>query len=504
MRPAGKDGMENSTSYRENYVASLRSEIVDTVARQLSPIATHYGYCDVPLETDIMWRPMVLIIGNYSSGKSSLINEFLGAEIQKAGQAPTDDSFTVITYDPETSEEEEIRVTDEHDGKSLINDPDYPFSTLRKQGQRFASHFRLKKVNSPFLRDLAIVDTPGMLDSITERDRGYDYHEIIGDLAQKADLILVLFDAHKAGTVREAYKSIRETLNTRTFEDRVLFVLNRIDECASLEDLLRVYGALCWNLSQITGRKDIPPIHLTYSPTASQNSGTRPEHLPLLENQREQLRQAILNAPKRRLYHLATFVEVQGDRLVHYLEALAAYRESVREVRSRYTMIGLILSALGAGAGVMSMLMVGIIGPGLLSAVGIGVGSFVLLIWMLAFQRRLERRHHLQRLETLDELTDLDNQTRRDSWDAVRELVRHHLEKGNKKYSFFELKRDLSLSRRIVEETSRDIREALNELKLLNADGELADIPDRLLPDREAERRAEEMAEIEMMKAYLA
>jgi hypothetical protein len=122
---------------------------------------------------------------------------------------------------------------------------------------------------------------------------------------------------------------------------------------------------------------------------------------------------------------------------------------------------------------------------------------------MLAFQKRLEQRHHLQRVESLDELTDLDNQTRRDSWDAVRELVRYHLEKGNKKYSFHELKRDLTLSRRILEETSRDIREALNDLKLPNEDGELADIPDRLLPDREAERRAEEAAEIEMMKAYL-
>ena len=42
-----------------------------------------------------------------------------------------------------------------------------------------------------------------MLDSITERDRGYNYQEVIGDLAQMADLVLVLFDPHKAGTVRD-------------------------------------------------------------------------------------------------------------------------------------------------------------------------------------------------------------------------------------------------------------------------------------------------------------
>ena len=121
-------------------------------------------------------------------------------------------------------------MTQERDGKFLLNDPDYPFEILKKHGQRFAAHFRLKKVNSPFLKNLALIDTPGMLDSITERDRGYDYQEVIGDMAQLADLVLVLFDPHKAGTVRESHTSLRETITARTFEDRVLFVLNRIDE----------------------------------------------------------------------------------------------------------------------------------------------------------------------------------------------------------------------------------------------------------------------------------
>jgi EH domain-containing protein 1 len=54
-----------------------------------------------------------------------------------------------------------------------------------------------------------------MLDSITERDRGYNYQDVIGDLAQIADLVLVLFDPHKAGTVREAHTSLRDTLPPR-------------------------------------------------------------------------------------------------------------------------------------------------------------------------------------------------------------------------------------------------------------------------------------------------
>ena len=160
--------------YRENDVNLLRTELLAMVENHLTPVALRYGYSDVPLETNIKWRPQVLVLGNYSSGKSTLINDFLGADIQATGQAPTDDSFTIITYDDSIPSSPIIRVTEERDGKFLLNDPEYPYDILKKHGQRFISHFKLKKVNSPFLKNLAIIDTPGMLDSLTERDRGYN------------------------------------------------------------------------------------------------------------------------------------------------------------------------------------------------------------------------------------------------------------------------------------------------------------------------------------------
>ncbi len=84
--------------YRENYINSLRTELLEMVERYLSPVAMRYEYSEVPLEANIKWRPQVLVLGNYSSGKSTMINDLLGGEIQATGQAPTDDSFTVITY----------------------------------------------------------------------------------------------------------------------------------------------------------------------------------------------------------------------------------------------------------------------------------------------------------------------------------------------------------------------------------------------------------------------
>jgi GTPase SAR1 family protein len=458
--------------YREKYVNALRAEIVETVANHFTPKAMRYGYSELPLEANIKWRPIVLFIGNYSSGKSSLINELIGGKIQKTGQAPTDDSFTVITYDDSVPVSDGIRVVEERDGKALINDPEYPFLTLRKQGQRFASHFKLKKVNSPFLKDLAIIDTPGMLDSITERDRGYDYQEVVGDLAQKAGLVLVLFDAHKAGTVREAYKSIRETLTARTFEDRIIFVLNRIDECTSFSDLLRVYGTLCWNLSQITGRKDIPLIHLTYSPNESPGSDRHSEYLPLLENQREELRQAILHTPLRRLDHLASFVEVHGERLGHYLEALLSYHMAFRKFRMQKTFTGILTSILGGLGTVVGMMSFGLGGLGLPVLAGFGgvAAAVVMLGWVTAVQRRLELSFHQKKLEDIDSLTSLEDQTRKDSWEAIRELVRRHLEKKEGGYSIYELKRDMGGVHRIYDDAAHEIREALSALASFSDD----------------------------------
>ena len=416
------------------------------------------------------------MLGNYSSGKSTLINEFLEAEIQATGQAPTDDSFTILTCDESVSESDTIRTTEERDGKFLLNDPEFPFESLKKHGQRFSSHFKLKKVNSPFLKNIAIIDTPGMLDSITERDRGYNYQEVIGDFAHIADLVLVLFDPHKAGTVREAYTSLRDTLPSRTFEDRVLFVLNRVDECESLTDLLRVYGTLCWNLSQMTGRKDIPMIHLTYSQRAlkkPQHQHEKDSYLLHLENQREDLKKAILQAPRHRLDNLATFVENHGERLCHLLEALINYRLNFRKVSLKYILTGSAVSLLSGGASILGMKTGGFLGGlelNMLYTGGAVVAAFVMILWITVFKKYYYRRFHLKTLKHIDNLTNLNNQTRRDCWDAVRQYVINYLTKTKGRFLLKDVKKEYGQARMVFEKGAKEIREALNELSTIRHD----------------------------------
>lgn len=463
--------------YRENYINSLRNELLEMVAEYLTPVAMRYGYSEVPLETNIKWRPLVLVLGNYSSGKSTMINEFLGIKVQASGQAPTDDSFTIITYDENQPADAPVQITEEKDGKFLLNDPEYPFESLKKHGQRFAAHFRLKKVNAPFLKNLAIIDTPGMLDSITERDRGYNYQEVIGEFAQIADLVLVLFDPHKAGTVREAHTSLRDTLPSRTFEDRVLYVLNRIDECASLTDLIRVFGTLCWNLSQITGRKDIPPIHLTYSPKAAASAkevtGAAGTYLKHLENQREDLKKAILQAPCHRLDNLATFVETHGERLSHFLEAIISYRKNAHLFYFKYFLSGLLISLICAGGTFLGTMVTGPftgMDPIFQMSIGASSGVLILILWLTFFRGFFYRRFHHHQIDNLKNLTPLENQTRRDSWAAIRELVHNNLVKRNGKFSYRQLRQEYSAILKVYRQGSKEIREALKELANLELD----------------------------------
>lgn len=458
--------------YRDNYLTALKNEIIEMVAGKLTPAAKLYGYCETPLESAIKWKPQVLVIGNYSSGKSTLINEFLGATIQKTGQAPTDDSFTILTYDDSVSEESGIRVTDERDGKFLMNDPEYPFEPLKRHGQRFAAHFCLKKVNSPFLKHLALIDTPGMIDSITERDRGYNYQEVLGDLARTADLILVLFDPHKAGTGREAHESLRDTLPKETFEDRLLFVLNRIDECSSLPDLLRVYGTLCWNLSQMTGRKDIPMIHLTYSQHASNKSQTHydSEYLHLLENQREELKQAIQDAPSYQLDNIATFVEVNSERLSHLLGALIIYKKRLRNFKAKFILLGMLLSVVSGVATSAIIFFAGFPVLEIFVSAGVAAAVGVFFIWVTMAQKSLESKFEKEQLEKLDNLTNLKTQARRDSWSSVKDHVKDYIFRTKGKYSMSQLEVNYRAVRSVVEKGSKEIRSALNEYANLKPD----------------------------------
>jgi len=306
----------------------LQKQLQTKVKRRLAPLFARYKMDFSGLESTMKWKPMVLVIGNYSSGKSTLINELVGQDVQRTGQAPTDDSFTVITSDLGVD-------SSEVPGSTLVNDSNMPFGQFKKYGERLISHMSMKHIDSPVLENMSIIDSPGMLDATSEKDRGYDYMAVLGDLAKMADLIVLMFDPHKAGTIKESYTAIRNTLPEKSGEDRIVFVMSRIDECDSLSDFTRSYGTLCWNMSQMTGRKDIPHIYLTYSPTAI-GPGSVVEGWP---QERRELIEKINNAPGFRINHILEDIDRKVNELQIVAEAVAGFTMRCQQVSWKITKI---------------------------------------------------------------------------------------------------------------------------------------------------------------------
>jgi EH domain-containing protein 1 len=303
----------------------LQLEIQHRVEGKLFPLLEEYLLDPGELAAVIKWKPIVLLLGNYSSGKSTLINELLGDDVQLTGQAPTDDSFTVITA---PGADEKLGIIT---GASLVNDDQLPFLRLKAYGEQLSSHFQMKLLDMPVLENLAIIDTPGMLDSVTEKGRGYDFPKVVGEFASLADLIVLMFDPHKAGTIKETYTTIRSTLPETAGEDRVVYVMSRIDECDNLGDLIRSYGTLCWNLSQMTGRKDIPRIFLTFSPTVRRTT----KALEAWVDERNQLKERILAAPENKIGHILHLVDRKLHELKLITEAMVTFAREGRRLLRR-------------------------------------------------------------------------------------------------------------------------------------------------------------------------
>jgi EH domain-containing protein 1 len=416
----------------EKAATALIKKLDKLLRNKMTPIYKRYGVSMQNVLTPLMWKPLVLVIGNYSSGKSTFINELLDMPVQRTGQAPTDDSFTILTSPAEGESEEEIP------GGTIVNDERLPFEPLRPFGEKLFSHLRMKKVRSPLLENFAIIDTPGMLDSVTEKDRGYDYLGVVGELARLADLIILMFDPHKAGTIKETYQAIRSTLPGSTGEDRVLYVLNRIDECDNVPDLVRAYGTLCWNLSQMTGRKDIPRVYLTF---AAKEGDVPPQGVESWVSEREELKRAVNTAPTMRINHVFQEAERGVRELDLQAEALAAFRTGFGLKVQKVLKVGLFVSLLVFWFGDLLLKMTaGVPKTTILGSLISGVfddrvlifpslaAMLVLALTGVTISNYMFPRFRKNTLEDLDSLIPFETAYKRDLWRRVRTRVSGSIE----------------------------------------------------------------------------
>jgi len=331
----------------------VKTKTETTIRDVLLPINQ---YARGPLEQNADKRtpfPFVFLLGNHSSGKSSFINHLLQRKVQEAGVAPTDDGFTIITAGDEDSN---------RDGPTLIGDPDMGFSGLRVFGPNLIHHVNLKIRQDLALHDIMLIDSPGMIDSPTDsisyvgsgqgrRDRGYDFEGVTRWLAERADVILLFFDPDKPGTTGETLSVLTNSL--AGMDHKLHIILNKVDQFEKIHDFARAYGSLCWNLSKVIPRKDIPRIYTMCTPI-SEKQGKRPDYLPDkmnlkgkawaasladLEATRLEVEHQVSMAPERRVDNMITQLYDSASLLQMHIVVMEAIRAEYQQQRKKFYLL---------------------------------------------------------------------------------------------------------------------------------------------------------------------
>ena len=99
---------------------------------------------------------MVMLVGQYSTGKTTFIRYLLEQDFPgiRIGPEPTTDRFIAVMH----SDSDGVIP-----GNALVVDPKKQFRPLSKFGNAFLNRFQCSGTNSQVLKGISIVDTPGIL-----------------------------------------------------------------------------------------------------------------------------------------------------------------------------------------------------------------------------------------------------------------------------------------------------------------------------------------------------
>lgn len=359
----------------------------------ISPGSEILSACVCPCATDgeITSKPMVLFLGPWSVGKSSMINYLLGLSdspyqlytgtlhtlhptpscfglcflhdvvsqylpgsglanpFMFLGAEPTTSEFTVIMHG------EKIRSVE---GIVMAADSSRSFSPLEKFGQNFLEKLIGIEMPHKLLERVTFVDTPGIIENRKQQERGeaemlsfslwmftpdssavtwrlffspgYPFNDVCQWFIDRADLIFVVFDPTKLDVGLELEMLFRQ-LKGR--ESQIRIILNKADSLAT-QDLMRVYGALFWSLAPLINVTEPPRVYVSsfwpydYAPDTSRELFKR-EEISLLED----LNQVIEN----RMENKIAFIRQHGIRVRIHGLLVDRYVQTFKEKMSFFS-----------------------------------------------------------------------------------------------------------------------------------------------------------------------
>jgi hypothetical protein len=147
--------------------------------------------------------------------------------------------------------------------------------------------------------------------------------------ADRADIVCLFFDPDKPGTTGETLSVLLHALSG--MDHKLLIVLNKADQFTKIHDFARAYGSLCWNLSKVIPRKDLPRIYTMCLPQPEgSGAGPPPPGLEDLHTARDEVVAEVRKAPARRLDNMLTG-------LYDAVAQLQMHSRIVQDVQTRFS-----------------------------------------------------------------------------------------------------------------------------------------------------------------------
>ena len=179
----------------------------------------------------------VMVIGNHSAGKSSLINWYCGDSVQREGVAIETRGFTLVSHGArrETLRGEATKLFFPHLAATVDGVEGLVDSLTTEISPSTAHSFKA----------CDLIDTPGLVDGSMEY--GMDVEAAICALAEHVDLILVLFDPIGQALCKRTMEVVERLSGTHY--ERMRFFVSKADQVESEVDRQTVLIQITQNLS---------------------------------------------------------------------------------------------------------------------------------------------------------------------------------------------------------------------------------------------------------------
>ena len=277
-------------SEREQELRAREHELLDRLAGALERFGTDVDPDDLrrfrEARDQLEGLFLLVVAGEFNSGKSSFINALLGERVLPEGVTPTTDRINRLRYGEEPSEQLL---------EAYLLDRTYP---------------------ADLLREITIVDTPGT-NAIIRR-----HEELTRDFLPRSDLVLFVTSADRPFT--ESERGFLEQI--REWGKKIVFVINKIDILTRPEDQQQVLDFVRENASGLLGEsprlfavsaRDALVARAAGSAEGWQASGFEAveEYLVRTLDQQERIRLKLLNPLNVGLRLSARYKDVAFQRL---------------------------------------------------------------------------------------------------------------------------------------------------------------------------------------------